>query len=240
MQPNLAYLSTEPPFWLAVCFAIVTALTLAGFIRAVHLAKPNLTIAVFAGLFVWLFLLGLLALQGFFTMLGPTPPRLFLAVLVPLLLISGLFVSASGRRFLDTLPLSTLTYLNSIRVFVELVLYGLYIHHQIPEIMTFEGRNFDILAGLTAPVIAYFSFNKPILTKRWLFVWNVCSLLLLLNIVTHAMLSAPSPLQKLAFEQPNIGVLKFPFIWLPGFVVPVILLGHFVSLRQLRATIFRP
>jgi hypothetical protein len=173
-------------------------------------------------------------------MLGPTPPRLFLAVLVPLLLISGLFVSAGGRRFLDALPLSTLTYLNSIRVFVELILYGLYIHHQIPEIMTFEGRNFDILAGLTAPVIAYFSFNKPILTKRWLFVWNVCSLLLLLNIVTHAMLSAPSPLQKLAFEQPNIGVLKFPFIWLPGFVVPVILWDTSFLLRQLRATIFRP
>ncbi|HVF96549.1 MAG TPA: hypothetical protein VM871_04480, partial [Flavisolibacter sp.] len=36
-----------------------------------------------------------------------------------------------------------------------------------------------------------------------------------------------------AFDQPNIAVLYFPFIWLPSFIVPVVLLSHLVCIRQL-------
>ncbi|GAB3887865.1 hypothetical protein [Spirosoma agri] len=233
MQPNLTYLLIEPPVWLAVAFVVITTLTLGGFLLAVHRSSPKLARPVLLGLLLWLTLLGVLASQDFFTTLNTVPTRLMLGLLPPLLFISGLFMSAGGRRFVDALPLATLTYLNSVRVFVELVLFGLYVHHQVPELMTFEGRNFDILAGLTAPIIAYFSFNRPTLSKRWLFIWNVMALLLLLNIVTNAILSAPLPFQQFSFEQPNVGILKFPFIWLPGFVVPVVLFGHFVSLRRL-------
>ncbi|WP_338875260.1 hypothetical protein WBJ53_06505 [Spirosoma sp. SC4-14] len=230
MQPNLQYLTANPPTGLAIGFALTTALTLLGFMMAVRQAAPRISGIILIGLIAWLFVLGTLASQGFFTTLNTKPPRLFLAVGPPLLLIAGLFVSRSGRRFLAGLPLSTITYLHTIRIVVELVLYGLYVNHQIPELMTFEGRNFDILAGLTAPILAYFSFNRPILSKRWLFVWNIAALLLLINIIIHAILSAPSPFQQLAFEQPNVGILKFPFIWLPGFVVPVVLLCHLVVL----------
>jgi hypothetical protein len=45
--------------------------------------------------------------------------------------------------------------------------------------------------------------------------------------------STPSPLQKIAFDQPNIAILNFPFSWLPTFIVPIVLLGHLVSIRQL-------
>lgn len=233
MKPNLSYLFVEPPIWLAIAFTVTTAITFIGFLKAVHRSVPKRTATIAFGLLGWLLLLGVLAAQHFFTTLTSQPPRLPLAIVPPLLLIAGLFSSPNGRVFLDKLPLSTLTYIHTIRIPVELVLYALYIHHQIPELMTFEGRNVDILAGLTAPVIAYFSFNRPVLSKQWLIVWNVVALALLLNIVTHALLSAPSPFQQLAFQQPNIGILKFPFIWLPGFVVPIVLLSHLVAFRQL-------
>lgn len=45
--------------------------------------------------------------------------------------------------------------------------------------------------------------------------------------------STPSPLQKFAFDQPSIAILYFPFSWLPTFIVPIVLLGHLVSIRQL-------
>lgn len=233
MKPNLSYLFVEPPLWLAIAFAATTAITFIGFLKAVHRSVPKQTTPIAFGLLGWLLILGVLAAQHFFTTLTSQPPRLPLAILPPFLLIAGLFSSSNGRAFLDKLPLSTLTYIHTIRIPVELVLYALYIHHQIPELMTFEGRNVDILAGLTAPVIAYFSFNRPILSNQWLMAWNVVALALLLNIVTHALLSAPSPFQQLAFQQPNIGILKFPFIWLPGFVVPIVLLSHLVAFRQL-------
>jgi len=41
--------------------------------------------------------------------------------------------------------------------------------------MTFEGSNFDILAGLSAPLVFYLGFVKINLTKNTLLLWNaVC------------------------------------------------------------------
>lgn len=233
MSPTLTYLLTRPPLWLSVFFALTTALTLFVFLMAVQRSMPKRTLPIAAGLLVWLFSIGLLASQNFFLDLNAKPPRLPLVMLIPLLLIVMLFIRQNGRRFLDALSLPAITYLHTIRVLVEIALYSLFIHHQIPPLITFEGRNYDIIAGLTAPVMAYFTFNRPMLSTRWLLIWNVLALLLLLNVVTHAILSVPLPFQQLAFEQPNVAILKFPFIWLPGFVVPTVLLGHLVAIRRL-------
>ena len=99
--------------------------------------------------------------------------------------------------------------------------------------MTFEGRNFDIVAGITAPLIAYFGLTKAKLNRQAILIWNFVCLGLLVNIVANALLSAPSPIQKFAFDQPNIAILNFPFIWLPTFIVPVVLFGHLTSIKQL-------
>ena len=99
--------------------------------------------------------------------------------------------------------------------------------------MTFEGRNFDILAGLTAPLVYYFGFIKPRLSRKTMLAWNFICLLLLINIIVNAVLSAPFPFQQFAFDQPNIAVLYFPFIWLPCCVVPLVLFAHLAAIRQL-------
>ncbi|MBL4624925.1 MAG: hypothetical protein JKY42_07285 [Flavobacteriales bacterium] len=120
-----------------------------------------------------------------------------------------------------------------IRIPVERVLWWLFLNSTIPEILTFEGRNFDILAGIMAPIIAYFGFVKGSISNKFLLVWNVLSLMLLLNIVLNAMFSFPTVFQQFAFDQPNLGILYFPFFWLPSFIVPVVFFTHFVSIRQL-------
>jgi hypothetical protein len=150
-----------------------------------------------------------------------------------ILLLVILFTTKKGRLFIDSLPLEKLTYLHVIRIPVEMVLYWLFLSKAIPELMTFEGRNFDIVAGITAPIVAYFGFTKAKLGRQTILIWNIICLALLLNIVMNAFLSAPSPLQQFAFEQPNIAILNFPFSWLPTFVVPVVLFAHLVSIRQL-------
>ena len=99
--------------------------------------------------------------------------------------------------------------------------------------MTFTGRNFDILAGLTAPLIAYFGIQKNKLSSKVILIWNFLSLALLINIVINAVLSAPFSFQQFAFDQPNIAVLYFPFVYLPGFIVPAVLFGHLVSIRRI-------
>lgn len=158
---------------------------------------------------------------------------MLLGILPMILTIIFLFATLKGRQFMDSLPIKNLTYLNIVRIPVEIVLFWLFLYKAIPELMTFEGRNFDILAGLTAPFIAYFGLTKHKISRKAILIWNFLCLGLLINIVVNALFSAPSPIQKFAFEQPNIAILNFPFSWLPTFIVPVVLFGHLTSMRQL-------
>ncbi len=182
---------------------------------------------------IWLLLQSAISISGFYLFEKGIPPRFALLVAPPLLTVIMLFATRKGRGLIDTFDLRHLTYLQSFRFPVELVLYWLHLASFIPVLMTFEGRNLDILAGVSAPVIGYLYFNRKLIGNRSMLLWNVLCLLLLINIVAHAVLSAPTVFQKLAFDMPNTGVLYFPFVWLPGYLVPLALLSHLVSIRQL-------
>jgi hypothetical protein len=220
-------MGTLPPY-LAMGFGATTLLTAALFYKATQSSKVTLLVLI-----GWLMLQGVIAQSGFYTHSAGLPPRFALAVLPPFLGIILVFSIPAGRRYVDSLSLKWLTLLHVLRIPVEVVLFGLFVHKAIPQLMTFEGRNFDILSGLTAPVFYYFGFIKKNLGWKALLVWNFLCLALLINIVVIAILSAPSPFQKLAFDQPNIAVLYFPFVWLPAAVVPLVLLSHLASIRQL-------
>ncbi len=227
------------PAYIALVFGLTTLGTLLLFIGAVKHANAETTtkkaMVILVGMVCWLIIQAVLTLKNTYnTDTHLFPPKIILMGILPtILLILFLFVTTKGRQFIDSLPLKNLTYLNIVRVPVEIVLFWLFLHKAVPELMTFEGRNFDILAGITAPMIAYVGLTKVKLSRKVVLLWNVVCLGLLLNIVVNAMLSAPSPLQKFAFDQPNVAILYFPFSWLPTFVVPVVLFGHLVSIRQL-------
>lgn len=227
-----------PPF-ISTTFVLTTLVTLAFFYWTIHSSpieatrkKANI---ILLGMIVWLLIQAVLTFSNFYNSnVNLFPPKIALFGVLPLIItIVLLFVTANGRKFIDSLPLMHTIYLNVVRIPVEIVLFWLFLNKSVPEIMTFTGRNFDILAGVTAPFIAYFGLKKGMLSKRFIFFWNFISLGLLLNIVVIAVYSAPSPMQKFGFDQPNIAVLNFPFSWLPSFIVPIVLFGHLVSIRQL-------
>ena len=225
---------SELPFYIPLLFIFTTIITLLFFIAAIKKNKSgNRSVMISLVLIAWLSLQAILALDYFYTVTDRIPPRFALLVLPPFLAIIVLFITTGGRKFIDSLSLEILTRLHVVRLFVEIILFWLYLYKYVPSLMTFEGRNFDILAGLTAPLVAYYGFKKHALSRTFMLGWNIVSLLLLLNIVINAVLSAPFPFQQFAFDQPNIAVLYFPFVWLPGFIVPVVLFSHLVLLRRL-------
>ncbi|MCV9926700.1 hypothetical protein OIU83_03520 [Flavobacterium sp. LS1R49] len=227
------------PVYISMIFGLTTAATLLLFYSAVKKSRLETTQRnanlIFSGLIIWLVIQAILTLKSVYNSdTNSIPPKILLfGILPPVLTIIFLFSIQKGRTFIDNLPLINLTYLNIVRIPVELVLLGLFLNNTIPQLMTFEGRNFDIIAGITAPFIAYFGFTKAKINKKIILVWNFICLALLLNIVINALLSTPSPLQKFAFDQPNIAILNFPFSWLPTFIVPIVLFGHLASIRQL-------
>jgi len=164
---------------------------------------------------------------GFFENTNTLPPR-FILIFLPATLLT-----IYSYRILrtTTVNISWIIAIHIIRIAVELILYGLYLDGEIPKLMTFAGSNWDILSGITAiPILLLYRCKR--LPKTLFIIWNWFAIALLLIIVISAILSAPFPFQRFAFEQPDVGVLKFPYTLLPSVIVPIVFLSHACLLRS--------
>ena len=221
MTPNVEYLTVWASAGVGALFVATTLLTAGLLVRLVRAAGLTTT-PWLVGIALWLAVQALLARTGIYQQLQHVPPRLVvLGILPAVAAMVYLTTSRRGRELTNSLSVAGLTALSVVRVPVELVLYALASQHLVPKLMTFESLNFDILSGLTAPIVAY-GYQRGWLGRGGLLAWHLVALCLLIIIVGLALLSAPTPLQRLAFEQPNVAVVQFPFVWLPVFVVPVV------------------
>ena len=182
----------------------------------------------------WTLLQSAIGMSGFYHYTQSVPPRLLLFGVFPALLaIAATFLTSKGRQFLDAMHLQRLTFFHTIRIPVELVLVLLYHNSLVSVYMTYEGTNFDLFSGLSAPIIGFLAFKKITYNKKLLGWWNIICLILLLNVVITAVFALPSPFQKLSFNQPNVAVLYAPYNLLPTVIVPLVLLAHLSAFRQL-------
>lgn len=222
------------PSYVSPMFIATTFLTVGFLFYAIKRASAE-TLPGRSVLFLtafWMLFTGAIAIGGFYQVTDALPPRIFIFGALPAILV-GIALVIFFPAFIKSLPLTILTLLHLIRIPIELVLYWLAHSGSIPTAMTFEGNNFDILSGITAPIIYFLAFRGG-KTNRWLLIaWNIAALLLLINIVTTAILAFPSPMQQIAFDQPNRAVMYFPFIWLPAVVVPIVFFAHIAAFRKL-------
>ena len=222
------------PLYIVVVFIMSTLITVGIFQYATQRGafSSNTTKVLSILIPFWLIFQATLAVTGFYKATDSVPPRIMIFGIAPALLtIIALFIFSND--IILRLPLQTLTIIHIVRIPVELVLHWLYQNGQVPKLMTYEGVNFDILSGITAPIILWLAFRGGNVNKPVLLIWNFLALGLLLNIVIRALLAFPSPLQQFAFDQPNRAIMYFPFIWLPAVIVPIILFSHLASVWQL-------
>lgn len=182
---------------------------------------------------LWVGVVGFLGAWGFFRDFSALPPRLPLFVaFVGGVVVSVVFFSHRGRHMMQN-PQWMLVGLQLFRVPVELLLASLAADGLAPVEMSYHGRNFDVLAGASAPVLAaaIFRFGERRL-RGVIVVWNTLAMGLLLNVVGHGLFSAPTPFQLLHFEIENRILGEFPMMWLPLFLVPTAFVLHFLSLRR--------
>lgn len=181
------------------------------------------------GVLAWLVVVSVLSLSGFLQDFTSLPPRLMIVLLIPLISIILITRSKVLGEILRHIPPRNLLRFQVFRVFVEILLWMLFVENLLPEQMTFEGRNFDVVAGALGPIVAYgFSKNRTVMI-----VYNFVGLALLLNIVTIAVLSIPTPFRVFMNEPANTIVAYFPIVLLPAFLVPLAYTLHFFSLKQL-------
>lgn len=207
-----------------IVFILLTLLVLCFFYFGTGKNKKVLFISL-----GWLLLTGVVSSTGFFEDTRAMPPRFLLVIFPAIIWIIYMY------RQIDVSKIRT-NYLLAVhiaRVPVEIILYALYLRKEVPVLMTFKGWNFDIIIGTAAFLLLLYiwvSGKKP--ARKFFIAWNSTGIIFLLIIVTIAILSAPLPLQQLAFDQPNVAVIKFPFVFLPGFIVPAVFLSHLLLIRS--------
>jgi len=195
--------------------------------------QQKIFFATTVAILLWAALILILSYQGFLADFSKIPPRPALVMLLPLPIIISIAFSKAGTQLLRSVPPQWLIWMQSFRIFVELLLLLAFIGGKIPMQMTLEGRNFDILTGILALPTGYLLAKKKSFAVKFAIVFNIIGILLLLNILVIAVLSMPTPIRYFMNEPSNALVAQFPFILLPGVLVPIAYTMHIFSLRQL-------
>lgn len=219
------------PVWIDLTFLLTWVFTI-GLFHFSNGRPKGLTLVIMG----WSILQSGLAYWGFYQNTSAIPPR-FMFVLLPttIFIIYGL-LPKHQKWILETRQTKISTFLHAVRLPVEIVLFGLFTHKMVPELMTFEGRNYDILMGITAPIMGWL-FIKQQVSKKVLLGWNIIGLILVLFILFNGVLSTELPIQQFGFEQPNRAVTFFPFVLLPAVIVPIVIWTHITDIILLRKEI---
>ncbi len=177
----------------------------------------------------WLAATAALAATG--ALLAWAPPRLPLLPATTMVAFVLASRTAAMRALLRATPRAWPIAAQAFRVAVELILYALYAEGRAPARITFEGRNLDILVGLTAPLVAWQVARRGATTLA--IAWNLAGLAVLANTIVAVMTALPGPLHADGVA-PFTEVARWPMVWLPGFLAPLAIALHVIALQQAR------
>jgi hypothetical protein len=180
----------------------------------------------------WIIIVGALAVKGVFSDFSTLPPRPVILILLPLPVVIYLSFTRTFREIVQQVPLHWLIAFQSFRIAVELLLWQGYQKGIIPVQMSFEGRNFDIAAGILAIITAWIVSRRRGNYRVIARAYHFTGLLLLLNVLIVALLSMPTPFRYFTNEPSLAAVGRFPMIYLPGILVVLAYTAHIFSLRQ--------
>jgi hypothetical protein len=160
-------------------------------------------------------------------------PTIEFGLLLPILAgVIFYWRSSAFRRIAAAAPQTLLVGIQFYRV-LAIIFLVLLAGGAMPGIFALPAGTGDVAVGLAAPAVD-FAFARGSRGSAGLArAWNLFGLADLVVAVTTGFLSSPSPLQKLAFDNPNRLITAFPLVMIPVFLVPLAILLHFGSLAKL-------
>ena len=185
----------------------------------------------YIGASIWLVVVSAASYSGALLPRGG-PPLPFVILLVSILVL-GVAIARSrvGDRLARGLPLVVLVAFQGFRFPLELAMHRAHTEGLMPVQMSYSGRNFDILTGITAIALAAGLAVRPL--PRWTVrLWNVFGLVLLANILAVALASTPV-FAYFGADRLNVFVMWMPYTLLPTVMVLAAWAGHLIIFRAL-------
>ena len=160
-------------------------------------------------------------------------PLLPIMIVVPTTLVIA-FVWRSTRigTLLDAMPAGWLIGLQAYRVIGGVFLVN-WLMGTTPGLFAVPAGTGDVITGLLALPTAIVLASGKLGSARSAVIWNFIGITDLVVAVTLGALTSPGPLQRFAFDHPNLVTGAYPIAIIPAFTVPTSLVLHALSLRQL-------
>jgi hypothetical protein len=224
-------------------FVILPLVVAAGFVvgcawadlrlGATQAQRRRRTLGVGAGVLAWLLLTALTAAGGLLRQFDAVPPPFVGLVLAVIVVGIAIPCSSLGTRLVRGLPLWVLVGSQVFRFPLELLMHQAYVEGVMPVQMSYSGRNYDIVTGISAGLLAWWLARGRV--SSWIVAaWNVFGFVLLVNIVAVAIVSTPL-FRWFGDDRLNTFVAYPPFVWLPAVLVTAALMGHILVWRKLAA-----
>jgi len=162
----------------------------------------------------------------------PGVPALPLAIVLPLLVgLPILLRSRTVGAILDATPASWLVGLQVYRIFGAVFLVA-WAAGDLPTIFAWPAGLGDTIVGLLALPAAVYVASGTRAGRLFGISWNLLGLLDLVDAVAIGALTAPGPLQRIVPDHVSTLAL-YPLVMIPAYAVPLSMLLHALSLRQL-------
>lgn len=153
---------------------------------------------------------GILARVGALDRYNPLPAPALLLLLCLLALTALLVFSQFGTRLAAAVTVGSVVALQTFRIPVEWWLHRLYGEGIVPVQMTYAGRNYDVITGVTGLLLGGWLLSGRPVPRSVVLAWNLLGLGLLVNIVSIAILSTRRHSGLLWMARPISSPAHFP------------------------------
>ena len=232
----VGYSWTDPAVltFIAIPLGLVAALLWLVDLASRRLDEPAVNrrralVATTAAAATWMAATWVAASSGVLRQWDATPPPIAVLVAGIVALSVAIAFSPYGTRLATGLPIALLIAVQGFRLPLEVAMHAMYERGVMPVQMSYSGRNFDIITGGSAFVVAWLvaqGYGGRLLITTW----NLLGLALLVNVVTIAILSTPR-FRFFGDDRLNVWITYPPFVWLPAVMVVAALAGHLLVFR---------
>ncbi len=191
-------------------------------------------IILISGLVLWHAYIYLMTISGFVQTFS-FPPRFALTMIIPSFIFTGIFVYQNrNKSWITNIPPNWLFFFQSFRILVELLFVGSVAAGILHKEASIEGYNYDMVYAFTILIVGYFVFVKQAAGLKLIRAWNYLGLLVLATVIFVFMSTIYKPeLYGATDPMMPIDGLTYPYVLVAGFLMPVAVFIHVLSIAQL-------